>query len=67
MLSLETPGTRDAHAVGLLRGPQPAKQRYLEKLPVMLEKVHFLDVELAHSQESSPSNMDTAGKNMKYY
>lgn len=58
-------GTRGTHAVGLLRGSQAAKQTHLEKLPAMLKKVYFLDVELARSQECSPSNMDTAGKTMK--
>lgn len=50
MLSLGTLGTRGAYAVGLWRGPQ-ADKRHLEKLPAMLEKVHSLDVELAHAQD----------------
>lgn len=61
MLSLGTLGTRGAYAVVLWRGPQ-ADKRHLEKLPAMLEKVHSLDVELAHAQDYSLSNTDIAGK-----
>lgn len=43
VLSLETLGTRGAHTVQLLVGPQAARQGHLEKLPAMLEKIHFLD------------------------
>lgn len=58
-------GLQGPHTVAVLRGPQAAKKRQLKKLLATLELVHFLYMELAHSQECSPSNMDTAGKAKK--